>query len=182
MGEKVMHYSDLSGQMATSPEELAHIVVTDHPDLERPVQLEAMPEELAQLGKYSLAAVGLEVTLPADEEPTRYVLTVSNFKKLATGRPMEEILAEAQPVVPPKPQRRSHNTTKNGEPLNDHNTLEWAGTPHKGKIGTEEARLVREHLDEINARLVGQGHRTIDPADPAHAKRYGFGAATEHEV
>jgi hypothetical protein len=157
--------------MVTNPQDLASMLVTEHPDLEHPVRLEALPQELAQLGKLSIAAVGLEVTMPDDDEPTRYVLTMTNFNKLATDRPMEEVLASAEPVVP---KRRSHNATKTGEPLNDHNTLEWAGTPHKGKVGAEEARLVREHLDEINARLASQGLRTIDSGDPEHAKRYGL--------
>lgn len=151
------------------------LVVTEHPDLDQPVRLEAVPGELAQLGKYSIAAVGLEVTSPGGEEPTRYVLTVANFNKLASDRPHGRGPADAEPVVP---KRCSHTTTKNGGPLNDHNTLEWAGTPQKGKIGGEEARLAREHLDEINARLETQGLRTIDPTNPEHAKRYGFDTAS----
>lgn len=174
MGEKVVRFSDLSGQMAENSDDLVAVLVTDHPELDEPVRLEALPDELKDLGKYSIAAVGLEVIRPGDEEASRHILTVSNFNKLATGRPMDEVLASAQPVVKPK-QRRSHNTTVNGDPLHDHGTLEWAGTPHKGKVGSEEARLVREQLDEINARLTAQGLRTIDPGNPEHTKQYGFG-------
>lgn len=107
MGERIMHFSDLSGQMIENPEEIVGVVVTEHPDLDGPVRLEAMPQELVQLGKLSIAGVGLEVTSPDDEEPTRYLLTVSNFNKLATGRPMAEVLENAEPFVPPKAQRRS---------------------------------------------------------------------------
>ena len=167
MGEKVMRYSDLSGQLAPDPDALANITVVDHPDLEAPVRIDALPEELAQLGKFSLAAVTLEVTMPGEEEPTRHVLTTANFGKLATDRPMDEVLAGAEPVT----KRRAGGG--NGE-ARDHNSLEWAGTPHKGKTSPEEAALVREHLEEINARLVSQGLRPVDPNNPEHARRYGF--------
>jgi hypothetical protein len=177
MGEKVVRFSDLSGQMAENPEALVGVVVTQHPDLDQPVHLEAMPEELEQLGKHAIAAVGLEITRPGDEEPSRYVLTVNNFSKLATHKPMSEVLATAQPVTPPKSQRRSHNRTTTGEPLRDFSTLEHAGAPHKGKVGEGEAKLVRENLDSVNERLTSQGLRTIDPADPDHAERYGFDTA-----
>lgn len=167
MGEKAVRFSDLSGQMVQNPEELAQITVTDHPDLEAPVRIDALPDELAQLGKFSLAAVTLEVTMPGEEEPTRHVLTTANFGKLATDRPMDEVLAGAEPVA------KRRGTSGNGE-TRDHNSLEWAGTPHKGKTSPEEAALVREHLEEVNARLVSQGFRPVDPNNPEHARRYGF--------
>jgi hypothetical protein len=33
---------------------------------------------------------------------------------------------------------------------------------------------VRGHLDEINARLAGQGLRTLSLDDPEHVERYGL--------
>jgi hypothetical protein len=178
MGEKLMRFSDLSGQLAENSEELVGVLVTLHPDLDHPVRLEALPQELEQLGKHAIAAVGLEVTPPGNEEPARYVLTVSNFNKLATHRPMAEVLAGAEPVTP---RRRSHNKTTNGEALRSFDTVESAGTPHKGKVSPYEAQLVREHLDEVNKRLASQGLRTIDPANPEHAKRYGLARAEDAE-
>lgn len=170
MGEKAMRFSDLSGQLAPDPNILAVVTVVDHPDLEGPVRIDALPEELAQLGKFGLAAVTLEVTMPGEEEPTRHVLTTANFNKLATDRPMAEVLAEAEPVVV---KRRGGSGNGNGE-ARDHNTLEWAGTPHKGKTSPEEARLVRENLAAVNDRLIAQGLRPVDPTNPEHARRYGF--------
>jgi hypothetical protein len=175
MGERIVRFSDLSGEMAENPEELIGIVVTEHPDLDQPVRLEAMPHELEQLGKLSIAGVGLEVTRPGDEEPTRYLLTASNFNKLATGRPMNEVLADAQPVAPPKSQRRSHNTTKDGGALINYNDPEYAGLPHKGKTGEVEAAFVRDNLELVNERRAAAGHPPIDPSNAEHAKRYGFG-------
>lgn len=184
MGERMIHFSDLSGQMIENPAEIIGVVVTEHPDLDRPVRLEAMPQELAQLGKLSIAGVGLEVTRPDDEEPTRYLLTVSNFNKLATGRSMAEVLENAQPVVPPKSQRRSrgeqaderrsHNQRADGGPLVNYNEPENAGVPHKGKVGETEAAFVRDNLELVNERRTAAGHDPIDPSNPEHAKRYGF--------
>ena len=174
MAERVIHVSDLSGEMAPQ-EQLATVVVTDHPELESPVRLEALPAELEPLKKLGIKAVTLEVQLPGEEEPTRHVLTVANFDKLATDRPMAEVLAGAEPVAP---KRRGSGSNGNGE-SRDHNTLEWAGTPHKGKTSPEEAQLVRENLEAVNARLVGQGLRPVDPTNPEHARRYGFDGAAE---
>lgn len=176
MGEKIVRFSDLSGEMAENPEELVDMVVREHPDLDQPVRLEAMPHELEQLGKLSIAGVGLEVTRPGDEEPARYLLTVNNFNKLATGRPMAEVLENAQPVVPPKSQRRSHNTTKDGGALINYNEPDYAGLPHKGKIGEAEATFVRDNLELVNERRTAAGHAPIDPSNAEHAKRYGFGS------
>jgi hypothetical protein len=171
MGEKSVRFSDLSGQMVENSEALARIQVTEHPDLDKPVALEALPEELEQLGKLTMKAVRLEVTMPGEEDATPHILTVNNFNKLAIGKPMADVLAGAQPTTP---KRRSHNKTSNGEALRTFDTIEAAGLPHKGKIGDEEARLVRENLDAVNANRVAQGLPPIDPANPTEAKRYGF--------
>jgi hypothetical protein len=176
MGERMVHFSDLSGQMIGNVEEIVGVVVTEHPDLDQAVRLEAMPQELAQLGKLSIAGVGLEVTRPGDDEPTRYLLTVNNFNKLATGRPMAEVLENAQPVVPPKPQRRSHNQRADGGALINYNDSENAGLPHKGKIGEAEAAFVRDNLEMVNERRTAAGHAPIDPSNAEHARRYGFGS------
>jgi hypothetical protein len=83
---------------------------------------------------------------------------------------MDQVLAGAERATA---KRRVGGTAVSGE-VRDHNTLEWAGTPHKGKTSPEEARLVRENLEVINERLVAQGLRTIEPGNPEHARRYGF--------
>lgn len=49
-----------------------------------------------------------------------------------------------------------------------------AGRPRRGPAGAAEQRWVREHLDEVNARLAADGLRQIDPTNPAHVKRYGL--------
>lgn len=170
MGEKVMRFSDLSGQLAPDPEALARITVVDHPDLDGPVRIDALPDELEQLGKMSIKAVTIEVAMPDEEEPVRHVLTAANFAKLSTDKPMAEVLDGAERI---QTKRRVGGTAVTGE-MRDHNSLDWAGTPHKGKTSPEEARLVRENLEAVNERLVAQGLRPVDPSNSEHARRYGL--------
>jgi hypothetical protein len=87
---------------------------------------------------------------------------------------MDEVLADAKPVVPSKQQRRSHNTTKDGGALVNYNDPEYAGLPHKGKTGEVEAAFVRDNLELVNERRATAGHAPIDPSSPEHARRYGF--------
>jgi hypothetical protein len=58
-------------------------------------------------------AVGLE-TEPTDEEEkrARYVVPLGKFATLATVAPMEEVLANAEPVAPPKPQQSSQRPSR----------------------------------------------------------------------
>jgi hypothetical protein len=177
MGKQEIRVSDLSGQRIENPEaELVSVVVTEHPDLEpdKRIPLDALAAEVKDLGKLSITAVGLEVTHPGDEAPTRYFLTKANFDKLASARPMDEILAAAALVTVVK-ERRSHNTTKGGGALINYNESDYAGLPHKGKIGEQEAAFVRGNLELVNERRMAAGHGAIDPVNPVDVKRYGFG-------
>ena len=93
------------------------------------------------------------------------------FDKLATQSSMAELLTAARPVR--RSTRASAAGGSRGDRL-DYATREHAGKPHKGKITDTEKQLVREHLDEINERLAGQGLRAISLTDPEHVERYGL--------
>jgi hypothetical protein len=56
---------------------------------------------------------------------------------------------------------------------------ERAGEPQRGTVSEGEAEYVREHLEEVNARLSSQGRRLIDPTDEQMARRYGFPLTVE---
>ena len=58
----------------------------------------------------------------------------------------------------------------------DYTSPEHAGEPHRGRITDEERAYVREHLDEVNARLRENNQRQIDPTDPKMVERYGLRA------
>lgn len=178
MAKKEVSFSDLSGQMADTADGLIPLIVTDHPDLEDKVRIEVTPDEMEKIGKLAIAAIGLETEPTGEERPSRFVVLLGKFATLATVAPIEQVLANAEPVVPPKPQRRSsHNTTKDGEPLVNYNDPESAGLPHKGKIGEQEAAFVRDNLELVNERRAAAGHPVIDPTNPVDAKRYGFPVA-----
>jgi hypothetical protein len=180
MSTQEIRVSDFSNQAIGNPEEqLVKVAVTDHPllDPDQRAELDATPDELKDLGRYSIAAVGLEVTFPGDEAPRRHILTKSNFDKLFTsGKPADEVVAAASivEVVKQRTARPSHNTTRDGGPLVNYNDPANAGLPHKGKIGDQEATFVRENLELVNQRRADAGHPPIDPAKQADAKRYGF--------
>lgn len=176
MAERMVKFSDLSGEMI-NPDDLVGIVITDHPDLDEARRIEVRAQEIENLGRYSIQVVGLQVTRVGDEEPSRHFMTVNNFNKLSTRRPMEEVLADAQPVVQPKAQRRSHSTTKDGGPLINYNDPEYAGLPHKGKVGEQEAEFVRNNLELVNERRTTAGHAPIDPTNALDARRYGLQSA-----
>ena len=182
MAKREVSFSDLSNEMASPPNGLVPLVVTDYPnsDPNQRVRIEVTPDELEKIGKMAIDAVGLE-TQPTgeDEKRTRYVVPLGKFAALATAAPIDEVLANAEPVVPSKaqrqaPQRRSHNERADGSPLVNYNEPDNAGLPHKGKIGDQEAAFVRDNLELVNARRTSVGHPPIDPANPLDAKRYGF--------
>ena len=171
MGQKTVRFSDLSGQLIMEDGAPVRIVVHEHPDLAAgPVEIEALTDEARAIEKAAqpVAVVDLYV---AGDEPRHIAMDAAAFNALATARPMGEVLAAAPPAR--RASRPAAVSPARGG-RTDYATLEHAGTPHKGKITDAEKRLVREHLDEINERLAGQGLRTISLADPAHVERYGL--------
>jgi hypothetical protein len=174
VGQKTVRFSDLSGELITRDDTLARIVIQEHPELgDSPVEIEALADEAAVIEKSALRVAVVEVYLPGEEEPRRVTMDAAAFDKLASDKPMSELLLTARPA---KPARRSRSAaaapaTPRGI---SYDTLEHAGEPHKGRITEAERELVRDHLDAINERLAKQGLRTIDPKDPEHVTRYGL--------
>ena len=173
MGQKTVRFSDLSGQLITHDDALARIVVHEHPELvDGPVEIEALTDEAEAIEQAALRVAVIDLYLPDDLEPRRIVMEADAFDKLATENPMGQLLIAARPV------RRSARTPVNGSGPRgdrlDYSTPEHAGKPHKGKVTDAEKQLVRDHLEEINRRLAGQGIRTISPGDPDHVERYGL--------
>jgi hypothetical protein len=178
--ERKVLYSDLSGEMIQGPQDHAIVTVTSHPELDQPVRLDARPGELERLGELSIEAVALQVELP-DQELSYHLLPLAKFNELAgAGMEMEAILAGATPaIIAAAARRRNHNRRSDGGPLISYGDAQYAGMPHKGKVGDEEKRIVRGNLEEVNARLEAQGIRTIDPSNSEHAELYGFTLASE---
>ena len=171
MGQKTVRFSDLNGQLITDDEAPARIVIQEHPDLpDGPVELEALADEATGIEKAGGQAALVDLYLPGSDRPRRVVLDAAEFDKLATDRPMSELLAAARPA---RRASRAAAVPAREDRVN-YGTFEHAGKPHKGKTTDAEKQLVREHLAEINKRLAAEGLRTIDPADPGHIERYGL--------
>jgi hypothetical protein len=170
MGQKTVRFSDLSGQLIMDDDQLARIVIHEHPELgEGPVEIEALTDEAEAIEQAALRVAVLDLYLPDDITPRRIVLEADAFDKLASQNPMDELLGAARPV------RRAARPVAGGASRGDrpdYSTLEHAGKPHKGKVTDAEKQLVRDHIDEINQRLAGQGLRTISLTDPDHVERY----------
>ena len=178
MGQKTVRFSDLSGQLITDDEAPARIVVAEHPGLpDGPVEIEALTAEATDIEKAGGQAALVDLYFPGDDQPRRVVLDVAEFDKLATDKPMSEILATARPA---RRASRAATAAASREDRANYATIEHAGKPHKGKTTDAEKRLVREHLDEINERLAAENLRTISLTDPEHVERYGLeGLAAE---
>lgn len=175
MATKVIHVSDLSGQVVNE-EELARITVLEHPRFtQTPVVLEVLPDELKGL-EAATGLVTFEYLAPGARRPERMTVTVDDFNRLASGdRQMDTVLLEA--AIAGR-ERRAQQAT--GKPARrprarvNYATMEHAGEPHRGRITDAEKRIVQEHLDLVNERLQRDGHRVIDPSNPKVAERYGL--------
>src|SRR5215470_8751704 len=172
MGQKTVRFSDLSGQLIMHDDALARIVVHEHPELgDGPVEIEALTDEAETMEEAALRVAVIDLYLADDIEPRRIVMEADAFDKLATQSSMAELLTAARPVR--RSARSSGTGGSRGDRL-DYTTREHAGKPYKNKITNTEKQLVRDHLDEINERLAGQGLRAISLADPEHVERYGL--------
>jgi hypothetical protein len=170
VGQKTVRFSDLSGSIITQDDALARIVIREHPELgDSPVEIEVLTDEARAIEQAALRVAVVDLYLPGEDEPHRMAMDAGSFDKLATDKAMSELLISARPA------RRSSRTGPARPARGDrasYGSAEQAGQPHRGRVTDEEQRLVREHFDEINERLAGQGFRTISLADREHVERY----------
>ena len=177
MGQKMVKFSDLSGEFIPEDDALARIVIHEHPELGgNPVEIEVLADEALAVEQAAVAVAIVELHLPGSDEPRRVAMELDAFDGLATDKPMAELLVSARPA------RRSTKSTATSSPRGDrsgYGTLDTAGRPHKGKITDAERQLVRDHFDEINKRLAADGQRAISLTDPEHVERYGLAELAE---
>jgi hypothetical protein len=172
MGQKTVRFSDLSEQLITDDSALVRIVVHEHPELDgQAVEIEAHRDEVRAIADAALQVAVVDLYVAGEAEPRRVILDAAVFDKLATARPMAELLIAAPPAR--RAPRSRAAAAAGGERL-DYATLEHAGKPHKGKTTDAEKQLVRANLNEINKRLAAEGLRTIDLSDSGHVERYGL--------
>jgi hypothetical protein len=172
VGQKTVRFSDLSGQLILDNDTPARIVVCEHPELgDSPVEFEALSDEARAIEKAAVEVAVLDLYLPGEDQPRRVAMDVDAFDKLATDKPMSELLITARPA---RRATRSAAASATRESRVNYASLEHAGKPHKGKTTDAEKQLVREHFDEINERLAGENLRTISLTDTEHVERYGL--------
>jgi hypothetical protein len=177
MGQKTIRFSDLSEKLITDDGDLVRIVVREHPELDgQAVEFEGHRDEVQSLLAEALQVTEIELYFHGEDEPRRLIVDTAIFDKLATARPMAELLIASAPA------KRAPSARSAAAPRReriDYGTLEHAGKPHRGAVTDAERQLVKEHLAEINKRLVADGMRAIDPADQDHAERYGLKPAAD---
>jgi hypothetical protein len=99
MGQKTVRFSDLSGQLIMDDDALARIVIRDHPDLgQSPAEIEVLVDEAKAIELAALRVAVVDLYFPGEEDPRRVVMETEDFAKLATDKPMSELLRTARPA------------------------------------------------------------------------------------
>jgi hypothetical protein len=158
-------------------------VVEGHPNFPEPVTLEVLPEEVeGQLPTDETSFVGVSYFAPAEPTPRRFVLSIEAFNNLFSEQEVDpETILDRAYATQMEEQGRARTTRGKRIPEGkrtrvDYTSPEHAGEPHRGRITDEERDYVREHLEEVNARLREKEMREIDPTDPKMVERYGLQA------
>jgi hypothetical protein len=180
LGVKQIRVSDLTGEEIGGEENLARLVVEEHPNLEDSVTLEVLPDEVEDKLPEEQNFVRVTYFPPSANggEERNLVLTVEEFNSLSTDFDMDTVLEDAlreqQQREGRRRGRRGRRGTGERRPRVDYSSPEHAGEPHRGRITDAEKQYVQENLAEVNARLERDGLRTIDPEDADMAERYGL--------
>ena len=99
MGQKLVKFSDLSGELITEDEAAARIVIHEHPELSGgPVEIEVLADEALAVEKAAVHVALVDLYLPGEDEPRRVAMDVAAFDKLATDKAMSELLVSARPA------------------------------------------------------------------------------------
>jgi hypothetical protein len=167
MGDKTVKFSDLSSELILDDGQLASLTVLKHPAISSPVTIEALATELKAVERHRLDVVIFDLHL-SGEEPQRIVMQVTAFDALAKDHEMADVLSNATRAKPVKTKAAS-----NGEHV-DYSDPSNAGIIHRGKITDDEARFVRNNIDQANANRKRVEQSAIDVNDPKERQRYGL--------
>jgi hypothetical protein len=111
MGQKTIRFSDLSEKLITDDGDLVRIVVRDHPELDgQAVEFDGHRDEAQSLLGEALEVAEVELHFPGEDEPRRLIVDIAVFDKLATARPMAELLIAAAPAKRAPGARRTRTT------------------------------------------------------------------------
>jgi hypothetical protein len=180
MATKTVKVSDLTGEEIGGEENLARLVVEEHPNFPDSVTLEVLPDEVEDKLPEEQNYVRVTYFPPSENggEGRSLVLSVEEFNSLSTDFDMETVLENAlreqQEREGRRRGRRGRRAAGERRARVDYSSPDHAGEPHRGRITDAEKEYVQENLDEVNARLERDGHRPIDRNDPDMAERYGL--------
>ena len=124
-----VYTSDLSGKEIPNQNELAEIRVLDHPDIDRPVKLDAYVLEVQSLLDADDQFVTLELSLPG-QDVRKIVVAGDVFAKLFTTD-VDEVLSQAEPLGV-----RSQDTVRRERPT-------ASRAPKTGSMSREQRGAVR---------------------------------------
>jgi hypothetical protein len=94
VAQKTVVVSDLSGRIALD-EAPVQLRVIDHPSLAgTAVVLDVLESEVDDLSKHAQEFALIEI-VRSEQKPARYALSVEDFDKAATDRPMADVLRDA---------------------------------------------------------------------------------------
>jgi|SRR5215207_6037420 len=181
MATKTIKVSDLS-EREIPEEQLARLVVEEHPDLSDSVSLEVLPEEVEGIITKEQKYVRATYLPPPESgrEPRSFVLTIEDFNNLTQTEDMATVLQNALSEQERQGSRRGRKGRRGGGSARqriDYGSPQFAGMPHRGRIAEAEKAYVRNNLDEVNARRVQAGHDPIEPTNPRQAEKYGLTAS-----
>jgi Lsr2 len=121
-------------------------------------------EQGAEPVEFSWGGRNLSIDLTEDSRK-KFEAAIQPYLDKAQPR-MAPTDQERREVAKPKPRQRTRSI--------DYSSPEHAGSLHRGRVTEAEAAYVREHFDEVNARLSSEGSRTLDRSDPKTKERYGL--------
>jgi hypothetical protein len=180
MATKTIKVSDLTGEEIGGEENLARLVVEEHPSFSDPVTLEVLAEEVEDRlpVEQNFVRVTYYPSAESGGEERSIVLTIEEFNSLSSDWDMDTILTDAHREQQEREGRRRGRRGRRGagerRERKDYSSPEFAGMPHRGRITDAEKAYVRNNLEEVNTRRVQAGHEPIDPSDERQAERYGL--------
>jgi uncharacterized membrane protein YgcG len=95
----MVKFSDLSGELITDDDAVARIVIQEHPELAgAAVEIEVLADEARAVEKAALRVALVDLYLPGEDEARHVAVDLAAFDKLATDKPVSELLITARPA------------------------------------------------------------------------------------
>jgi hypothetical protein len=177
MGTITIKVSDLTGAQIPDDEQAARIIV-EHPDFPEPIGLDVLPDEvLPHLTDQQTRFVVVSYQSSEGADPERFVMPIDEFNSLFQDQDSSTVLQRVFDTQQQRGRGRRRGGRRQAQRARER--IDWAspehaGEPHPGTISEAEKAYVRDHLDDVNARLREKGMRELDPTDPETAERYGL--------